>query len=263
MYLAYYDEAGDDGYPTYSSPLFVFSACYLHHLHWKTTFQALIEVRRQMKSDYGIPVLMEMHWRHFLLDKEPYRSIGLSEAAKLAIIGAYCDALAQLNIKFVNICIVKPRVQSHGYQVLDTAFKYSIQRIENDLDPTSNPDNRFMIITDPGRVGKMRKTARRIQRVNYIPSKFGPDSYRKEIETLIEDPLPKDSDQSFFIQSCDLVSYLVYLDRIRRTGSGSVPNRLPNAVDSTQVEDWLNRLLPSLNTQAATEDPWGVKEHPA
>ncbi len=35
MYIAYYDESGDDGYPRYSSPLFVLSVTYLHYLNWK------------------------------------------------------------------------------------------------------------------------------------------------------------------------------------------------------------------------------------
>lgn len=262
MYLAYYDEAGDDGFPRYSSPLFVFSACYLHHLYWKPTFEALQELRRQFKVDHGIPVRFEMHWRHFLLNKKPYRVLGLSDIARVKIVGEYCDALAQLNVRFINVCIVKPKIKSASYKVLDVAFKYSIQRIENDLDPTLHPENRFLIITDPGRVGKMRATARRMQRVNYIPSKFGPESYRKEIQTLIEDPLPKDSKESYFIQSCDLVSYLVYLDRLRRTNAGPVGNRLPSLVSKTQVEDWLDRLLPSLNTTAAAGDKWGIKEHP-
>lgn len=31
MYIAYYDESGDDGFPAYSSPLFVLTALYPEH----------------------------------------------------------------------------------------------------------------------------------------------------------------------------------------------------------------------------------------
>lgn len=53
-----------------------------------------------------------------------------------------------------------------------------------------------MIISDEGRVSKMRDTARMLQRINYIPSQFNYASYQKEIKTLIEDPLPKNSKES-------------------------------------------------------------------
>ncbi|WP_204279881.1 hypothetical protein, partial [Serratia marcescens] len=71
------------------------------------------------------------------------------------------------------------------YDVLKNALTYNVQRIENDLN--INPDNRFMIITDEGRVSKMRSTTRQIQKINFIPSMFNYDTYRKEIEKLIED----------------------------------------------------------------------------
>jgi hypothetical protein len=104
---------------------------------------------------------------------------------------------------------------------------FSVQRIENDLRHTGTDESRFIVITDPGRVGKMRKTTRKVQRINYIPSKFGPYSYRREIERLIEDPLPKDSRESYF-----------------------------------RVVDWLEALKPCLNLSAAASDPYGIYYHP-
>ncbi len=41
MHIAYYDEAGDDGYPQQSSRLFALTGCYLHYLNWKDSFQEL------------------------------------------------------------------------------------------------------------------------------------------------------------------------------------------------------------------------------
>jgi hypothetical protein len=98
---------------------------------------------------------------------------------------------------------------------------FSVQRIENDLRHTGTDESRFIVITDPGRVGKMRKTTRKVQRINYIPSRFGPYSYRREIERMIEDPLPKDSRESYFIQSADLITYLVYLHTHFQKGVGT------------------------------------------
>ena len=200
--------------------------------------------------------------RDFLLNKNPFRSLGIKNADRLNIVGLFCDLIGNLDLKIVNVVIVKPRIRNQNYQILDTALKYSIQRIENDLNPAQSPHEKFMIITAPGRIGKMRKTSRRIQRINYIPSRFSPTSYRREIRSLIEDPLPKDSKESYFIQLADVVTLIVYLHSITSTGIGRFPNRLGRIVNPTIIADWMNRIIPSLNLQASNSDPYGIVYHP-
>jgi hypothetical protein len=181
---------------------------------------------------------------------------------RVAAIDGYCDLIGSLPLKIINTVIVKPRITSPRYQVLDTALKYSVQRIENDLDPVNNPQSRFLIISDPGRIGKMRKTTRRVQRINYIPSRFGPAAYRREIRSLIEDPLQKDSSQSYFIQSADVVSFVAYLYGMSLAIGGPLPSRIPSAVNADRVADWMDQLRPSLNLKASGRDPYGVVFHP-
>lgn len=262
MHLAYYDEAGDDGYPRYSAPLFVLSALYTGYLKWRANFDGLHAFRRDLHSRYGIPVKAEFHTRPFLLNKAPYRDLSLPDSDRVAAVGLYCAAVAQLDARIVNVCIVKPRVTSPGFKVLDWALKLSVQRIENDLASTGNDDSRFLLITDPGRVGKMRTTTRRVQRINFIPSKFGPQAYRREIQRLIEDPLPKDSRESFFIQTVDLVSWVVYAHSLLETKAGGLPSRLPTAVDADKLVQWMEMLKPVLNTQASRHDRYGIVYHP-
>ncbi|MGH2626460.1 MAG: DUF3800 domain-containing protein, partial [Anaerolineales bacterium] len=140
--------------------------------------------------------------------------------------------------------------------------KYSVQTIGDDLEPTCNPQARFLIITEPGRIGKMRRTTRRIQRINYIPSKFGPYAYRREIEGLIEDPLQKESGESYLIQVADLVSYIAYLYGTSKALGMALPSRLPQSVSPVKVTGWMDALKPSLNLQASPKDAYGVVFHP-
>lgn len=262
MQLAYYDEAGDDGYPRYASPFFVLSAIYLHYLNWKASFDVIRDFRRQLKSVYGFPMKTEMHTRPFLLNKLPYLHLNLNDADRVAIVGQFCDMIGSLDARIVNVVVVKPRIRNAAYEVLDTALTYSIQRIENDMNPSINPDAKFMIITDPGREGKMRKTSRRVQRLNFIPSKYHPGTYRRDVRSLIEDPLPKESSESYFIQISDLVSYVVYLYTVHTTGIGAFPNRLSSAVTPAKVLEWMERLKPSLNLKACSTEPYGIVYHP-
>ena len=147
------------------------------------------------------------------------------------------------------------------YNILDSALKYSVQRIENDM-TQMDPHSRYLIITDQGREGKMRKTTRCIQKINYIPSKFGTYAYRKEIQHLIEDPLPKDSAQSYFIQLSDLISYIVFLYGTKTILNANLSNRMPSAVDLIKIEYWLDLMKNSLNLKACSDNPYGILVHP-
>ena len=261
MYIAYYDETGDDGYPKYSSPLFVLTAIYTHYLNWEEAYKCIQNFRRQLKIDFNFPVKTELHAKYFLLNKNPYRKLNLSEDDRILIIDLYCKLIAELDIKIINVLINKKKLTIPKYSVLDKALTYSVQRIENDLRKI-DPSKKFMIITDPGREGKMRKTTRRIQRINFIPSKFNPESYRQEIKSLIEDPLPKESKESYFIQLADLVSYVIYLYGIKDILEEEFPSRMPSEVDITKVKNWLDIMKESFNLQASGDNEYGIVVSP-
>jgi hypothetical protein len=262
MRIVYFDESGDDGYPHYSSPLFALTAVYMHYLQWQANLGRIREFRSQLRRDYGVPVKTEIHTKYFILNKRPYRGLGLAQSSRLRVIDLLADLVGSLELRVVNVVINKPAIQRDDYQVLDTALRYAVQRIENDLDSRLNPAARFLAVTDEGRVGAMRSTTRRIQRINYIPSRFGAASYRREITTMIEDPLPKDSRESYFIQVADFVAFIVYLYALELTGSGRPHGRMPEEVTSERIGQWMQRMSRSLNTQAAADDRFGVKIHP-
>jgi hypothetical protein len=189
--IAYYDEAGDDGFPHYSSPLFALAAVYMHYLQWRPNFDRVQEFRRALRKDFGIPVKLEIHTKYFVLGKNLYRSMGLPEADRLQVMDLFADLIGS----------------------------------------------------------------------RYIPSHFGTPS-RREITTLIEDPIQKDSTESYFIQLADFVSFVVYLYAHFRTGVGKLHGRMPTTVDQARVKDWVERMRPSLNTKAAGDDEFGVKIYP-
>lgn len=262
MKICYYDESGDDGFPSYSSPLFVLSAIYFDHLNWRELHNSIVRMRRSLKEKYGLPIKMEFHTKQFLLDKNPYRDLDIGKYQRIEIVSELCEFIGNLDVRIINILINKTKIKKIDYDVLSTSLTYSVQRIENDIDPKKNPDIKFLIITDEGRVGKMRSTTRAIQRINYIPSQFGTGSIRQEIQSLIEDPLPKDSKESFFIQMADLVAYVVYLYGIRKLEISDFPNRLQSSLDDTKLKKWLELLAPSFNLEAAPKNKFGVKIHP-
>lgn len=261
MYLLYYDESGDDGWPG-SAHLFVLSGLYLHEHKWRDVFAKLLNLRRQLKADFGLPVRVEMHAKPFLLNKSPYCDFQFDDQTRVRVVDRFCDVLANLpGVQIVNVVINKVNVRDQNYDVLDRALTYSVQRVENDL-RKNHPNDRFLIITDPGRIGAMRKTVRRIQRINPIPSMFSGASYRQEIALVVEDPLQKDSKESYFIQLCDLVAYIVSLHVRAVLGVAGYPRRLPALVNEAKVRGWMTAIRPALNRKAARGDEFGLVIYP-
>jgi len=262
MYITYLDETGDDGFPSYSSELFVLTSVYMHCQYWKENFNKILAFRRKLKSDYGLPVKLEFHTKHFLTDKDPYRCYNINTNDKKDIIFCYTDLISNLNVEIVNVVINKKNIVSQHYPVLETALKYNIQRIENTL-KNRGENEKFLVITDEGRVGKMKKVTRKMQRINVISSKFGPQfNYRQEIERIIEDPLPKKSNESYFIQISDFISYIVFLYSLKTFNGSKWANRIENKLTIEDIYQCLNNMKNVLNLAACKDNEFGIVHYP-
>jgi len=253
VYIAYFDESGDDGYPG-SSQIFVLTSVYMHFQTWKENYNRLTAFRAALKEHAGFPVNLEFKAKNLMLNKRPYRRFGWELGKRKLILDRFIDIYTALQMSAINVVINKRNLKDSTYGILDRALNYNIQRIENDLHER-DPIHKFMIITDEGRIGKMRKTTRKIQRINFIPSIFDGRPYRKEIEKLIEDPLPKDSRESYFIQTADTIAWLIYLFYLKRFIGGKWRTRLENILTVEEVEQWLDLLSDKgiLNLKASKE----------
>jgi len=263
MYLCYFDESGDDGYPNFSSQLFVLSSLYMSQSAWKQNYDKIKKFRKQLKEDFGFPVKQEFHTMNFLTDKDPYHG-KYDPALRKEIITLFCDFIGVLEVKAINVVIDKSKINREPYDVLENALTYNIQRIENDMNYSDLKDKDFLIITDEGRVASMRRVTRKIQRINLIPSRYHKDSYRKEIEHLIEDPLPKPSDESWFIQITDLLATIVMLYARRNLATSPIrwANRLKKVLNYGDEITLLEKMKSSLNTKANGENEYGIVYYP-
>lgn len=257
MHVVYYDESGDDGFPQYASPLFVLAGVYCPALDWRENFEILAKFKRQLAVDFNFPFKLEVHTKELLLNKKPYAPLRLEGSERVEMVRRFCEVTAQLSLRIITTAVVKPWIRIREFNVLDKALSYSVNRIESDL--RSSSANRFLIISDEGRLAKMRSTTRRMQKINFIPSKFsGQAAYRREIRHLIEDPLPKDSKESYFIQIADLVAFLYYAHTAVTTGVAALPKRSPAELDDAFILSCLDILKPVLNLKASPSHPYGL-----
>ena len=188
-----------------------------------------------------------------MLNKNPYRQLNLDDKKRIEVIYRYCECVSKLPVKVVNVVINKTIIRKDNYQVLDSALTYSVQRVSNSI---PNPNEKIIIISDEGRIPKMRKTTRRLQIFNPIPSRYTASVVaQRPIDRLIEDPLPKESQHSYFIQISDLIAYLVYNYMLEILAIGESNNRLP--IDHSVIHELLDIISPVLNFKASTTNKYG------
>ncbi len=256
--IVYCDETGDDGLNTSSSEVFILTSIYMPSNSWNDNYETIKRFRKSLRSEYGFHVGQEMHTKHFLSDKNPYRSYQWTPEQKRDILKQYTLMISSLNLVSVNVIIDKTRISTSDYSVLENALTYNIQRIEND----SNGEWNYLLITDKGRLPPMRKTARAIRSFNPIHSQFG-GYINKPIKGMIEDVLEKDSSESHYIQICDFISYFVHLYYLTRYKNKSLPNRVGRLIDA----DFVGRVMATLSkndifNKKASKEKYGLVIYP-
>lgn len=259
-YIAYFDETGDDGVTTASSDFFVLTSMYMSAEKWQSNFDHIWGVRKSLRDQFGFHISEEFHTKHLLSDKDPYRKYGWSAEDRKEITKQMVIGISELEAKVINVIIDKTRFKDQNYHVLENALKYNIQRIEND----SHGQWNYLIITDQGRIAPMRSTARAIRAYNPIQSKFSYEYTNQPINNLIEDILEKDSQESYFIQACDLISYIVHLYYKTQIKRQALPNRVGRTID----EEFIRRSMATmkdrelLNLKANSSNPYGLVIYP-
>lgn len=259
-YIAYFDETGDDGIATTSSDHFILTSLYMPAESWQQNFNLVRSLRKELRDKYGFHVMEEMHTKHFLTDKNPYRNYRWSKEIKQEIIKAFTLTIAEMDLKIVNVIIDKRKFKDENYRILENALKYNIQRIENDSEGIWN----YLIITDEGRIAPMRKTARAIRSYNPIQSKYSYGFMNQPITNMIEDILEKNSSESYFIQICDFVSFFVHLYFLTEIRKVSLPNRVANVIDDNFVKRVMATLKTSgrINLKANESNQYGLVIYP-
>ncbi|MBO5140121.1 MAG: DUF3800 domain-containing protein [Peptococcaceae bacterium] len=259
-YIAYFDETGDDGITTASSDHFILTSLYMPATQWQSNFNIMHALRKELKILYGFHTTQEMHTKHFLTDKNPYRSYNWSPEIKQDILIRFVKTICEMDLKIINVIIDKNKIRRNDYPILKNALTYSIQRIEND----SNGRWNYLIITDQGRISPMRKTARAIRAYNPIQSKYMPTYSNQPIQYMFEDILEKNSAESYFIQICDYISFFVHLYFDVYINKKTLPTRVGNVIDKVFVGRVMATLKENdkLNLKANENNPYGFVIYP-
>lgn len=205
MLLAYVDESGNTGDASSGGSLTYALGCVLIDADlWPTAFDEIVEFRRRLRIEFAVPTRAEIKANYLLRNSGPLRDIALGPGARRVIYRAHLRLVSELPARAFAIVIDKRDKSLPPSGVFDMAWEMLLQRLER----TSTKESQtFMLIHDEGENDAVRRWVRRARRYLPAPSAYGGSSLKRSASLLVDDPVPRRSEQGYFIQLADLVAY--------------------------------------------------------
>ncbi len=224
---------------SYNENHFCLSAIGILDRRWHECFRLVREHRSLLKEDYGVFIRKEIHARDLVSGRGRISEQVIGKHARSRIFHGLLRLVATLpEVVLFNICLERkgrrdPQLDAWDRLLnriertmlhIDTTETLTRKTILADLHQLVSPQvhqrieqrllklaARAMIIADASREPEITKVFRKMTVFNPIPSKFGGWGAAKAknipLERIIEDPVFKKSQQSFFIQLADCVAF--------------------------------------------------------
>ncbi len=195
MYLFYIDDS-------YERPNYIFSALGMHEENWEAAFKLLKGWRKKLNQTDGIYVRKEFHATDFVSGRGRLTAQGyINKWRRAQIFHSHFELLASADyLSSFNVILNRE----------DWAFERLLNRINRTMQAW---DDRAILFCDEGKEAKYTKLVRKMSVHNPIPSQYGVwlDTGKEHrnipLDRIIEDPIFKDSERSYFIQSADFCAY--------------------------------------------------------
>ncbi len=228
---------------------FVVSALRLPLAEWRECFDRAKQFRQDLKKQYGIYVRKELHARDFVSGRGDYSSKMLSKGLRCRIFGEILTSITALpEVEIINVCVAVPGCPVDPYL---RAVERLLNRIQANLE-----DNQTcgLVIFDEGKEGMIRKVARQRVVFNWIPSKYGgwqTGQPRKNIaiSRVLEDPIFKRSESSYFLQLVDAVAFAILKKEVAPTPR----------VTKYRLDTAFTALQGVFCLKASPDDPQGIE----
>jgi len=218
MHILYLDESGDPG-PLIRDPSgkpknsqhFILTGLIVNQDRWRDQLKNILSLRRAIKNQYGLNIRTEIHASELVRVKSIKEYKNIRKRDRMKILSYF---LAQLPSALQDSKVIHIYINKETYQkprpIQETAFDYMLNRYSKYL--TSSGNDKGIVVSDTSDEKSMRKIMRRMREYNPIPSKYG-GTYSRPLHNLIEDPILRDSKNSYFIQACDAMAFSLYLNK--------------------------------------------------
>src|SRR5689334_16682515 len=108
MFLAYVDESGNIGSP--GSRTYTLGCVFMPAGQWPDVFDQMIDYRRFLFRQYGIPVRAEIKANYLIYNKGTFRRLRLSEAARHSVYRGLMRLQPKLDLQTFAVVIHKQRL---------------------------------------------------------------------------------------------------------------------------------------------------------
>lgn len=206
MYVAYVDESGDSG--VNGSITYTLGCVLMDGDAWPETFDRMIQFRRFLRDEFGLPVRAEIKANHLLRNAGAFRSLPLSEEARFRIYRGCMRLHDKLGLHAFAVVIEKDEVFKAGSTRPDhVAWEYLLQRLERF---TTKGGEVVLLVHDEGDPKTIRTLARKSRRAGTAGSAFGAGWLHRPFVGLLDDPVARRSEQSYFLQLADLDAFAAF-----------------------------------------------------
>jgi Protein of unknown function (DUF3800) len=177
---------------------------------WPDVFDELIEYRRFIKASFGIPIRAEVKANYLLRNGGPhFRAHPVSEGARYRIYRGFLRLQRKLDLSVFGVVVRKDRMQRLAItrDPREMAWEWLLQRLERF---STKGATEVLLVHDEGESAMIRKATRRARRAGTAGSAIGGGPLRRPARLIVDDPVPRQSDQSYFVQLADLVAYAAF-----------------------------------------------------
>lgn len=189
--LIYIDES-------YDEQSYAYSAIFVPVEHWNEIFQKVLIWRQNLHKMHGIDVNGEIHSTEFVGGRgQPI--INRDKKYRAQLFNGFLKEIE--NLPYIKIINGLSDNKLHHERL----FEYVVTRINNTL---KHNNSLGILICDEGNENKLISMVRRMKKENKVWSGFYAGVQRScPLDNIVEDPLFKTSNSSYFIQIADMVAY--------------------------------------------------------
>lgn len=207
--IAYIDESGDPGGKAGGSSLTYTLGCVMvKATDWNSSFDGLVLMRRRIRTTFGIQVRAEIKANYLIRNSGSLKNSRLAPGECSLVYRAHLRQMALDPNLSAFAVVVHKSMSVHPSEVVETAWIALLQRLQKTS--TAWGGCPVIIVHDEGENEKVRKVARWSRRRLSAGSMTGSGRFLVPFTTLIDDPIPKASHESYFLQLADLVAYAAF-----------------------------------------------------
>jgi hypothetical protein len=207
VHFAYVDESGDKGVT--GSKSYTLGCLLVDSARWTEVFDQVLLYRRFLKKQFGIPVRSEIKANYLLRNGGIFRELGLGDTARFAVYRGLLRLQEKLSLHAFGVVIRKQELFTRGAaeDPVDRAWTFLLQRFQKFA---SGAQSQILIVHDEGDTEFVRKVTRRERRIGSAGKHFGPGGLSTPARNIVEDPVPKRSEDSFLVQLADLNAFAAF-----------------------------------------------------